>query len=231
MSRNINNNKNSDSIQKFCKVCQDAGKSESEYRSHFIRETRDPNSIVVCPTLLAQECRYCFKKGHTVKYCAVLKEKERTPASVRKEAPKKAMENFKGKSDINIFEILAFDSKEEVVAPKVRKSNEEFPALSSSSVTLTKSVSGNYAAALAKPVPAPKTKICAPRVDESKSNPKAAPNVKVVESSRIETNVAPWASGVSKASTKKNWAYYSESEDEDDCIPTSNWDMSYESNW
>jgi hypothetical protein len=62
-------------IQKFCKVCQDAGKSEAEYRSHFIRETRDPNSKIICPTLLAIECRYCFKRGHTVKYCSAFKNK------------------------------------------------------------------------------------------------------------------------------------------------------------
>lgn len=69
MSRN-----NSTKFQKFCKVCQDAGKTETEYRSHFIRETRDPNSRVVCPTLLATECRYCFKKGHTIKFCNAIKQ-------------------------------------------------------------------------------------------------------------------------------------------------------------
>ena len=62
---------------KYCKVCHDAGKSESEYRSHFIRETRDPNSKILCPTLLAMECRHCFKKGHTVKYCPTIKKFEK----------------------------------------------------------------------------------------------------------------------------------------------------------
>ncbi len=212
MSRNVKNTKNSVPIQKFCKVCQDAGKSESEYRSHFTRETRDPNSKVVCPTLLALECRYCFKKGHTVKYCAVLKEKDRAPAPVRKEAPKKAVEKPKGKStNHNVFAILDSDSEEEVVAPKVQEVKEEFPALSSSSLTRTQSVSANYAAALAKPAPAPETKIWAPRFDdlnESQAKPKAAPAPKV------EAKSAPWASGVSKASTM-NWAAW-DSDSEDD---------------
>ena len=234
MSRNVKNTKNSAPIQKFCKVCQDAGKSESEYRSHFTRETRDPNSRVVCPTLLALECRYCFKKGHTVKYCAVLKEKNRAPAPVRTEAPKKAVEKPKGKSNNhNVFAILDSDSEEEVVAPKVQEVKEEFPALSSSSLTRTQSVSANYAAALAKPAPAPETKIWAPWFDdlnESQAKSKAAPAPKVeakaAPAPKIEAKAAPWTSGVSKASTM-NWAAWdSDSEDDmEDTVPitTSNW--------
>jgi hypothetical protein len=62
---------------KYCKVCHDAGKEEKVYTSHFIRESPDPASKVVCPTLLALECKYCFKAGHTIKYCAVLKKKNK----------------------------------------------------------------------------------------------------------------------------------------------------------
>jgi len=58
--------------KKYCKVCHDAGKSEVEYTSHYIRESSDPNSKVVCPVLLSTECQFCFNTGHTVKYCAVL---------------------------------------------------------------------------------------------------------------------------------------------------------------
>jgi hypothetical protein len=53
----------------FCKVCQDAGKPESVYTNHNVRQSQDKNSPVTCPTLLAQECRNCFKKGHSSKYC------------------------------------------------------------------------------------------------------------------------------------------------------------------
>jgi hypothetical protein len=52
-----------------CKVCKDAGKSESEYGSHW---PKDSDGKTVCPTLLAQDCRYCGEAGHTVKYCKVL---------------------------------------------------------------------------------------------------------------------------------------------------------------
>ena len=53
----------------FCKVCQDAGKPESIYTNHNVRQTQDKNSPVTCPTLLSQECRVCYKRGHSSKYC------------------------------------------------------------------------------------------------------------------------------------------------------------------
>jgi hypothetical protein len=53
----------------FCKVCYDTGKPESEYTSHYVKDIPGPNGCVVCPTLLALECRYCRKNGHTVSKC------------------------------------------------------------------------------------------------------------------------------------------------------------------
>jgi hypothetical protein len=78
-------------VKPYCKVCHDAGKSEKDYTSHFVRSAPGPNSKVVCPTLIAQECRYCFKTGHTVKFCPQLKSKEHVSKPVPKPslAPKK----------------------------------------------------------------------------------------------------------------------------------------------
>ena len=59
------------SVKPFCKVCYDAGKSEELYSNHFIRATSDPQSKVVCPTLLNQRCLQCGTKGHTRNYCTV----------------------------------------------------------------------------------------------------------------------------------------------------------------
>ena len=70
MYANNNNNNNNNNKKPFCKVCADAGKTDT---AHYVRLNPDPKSPVVCPTLLALECRYCFKSGHTVKYCAVAK--------------------------------------------------------------------------------------------------------------------------------------------------------------
>jgi hypothetical protein len=55
----------------FCKVCQDSGKPESIYTNHNVRQSQDKNSPVTCPTLLAQECRNCYKFGHSAKYCSL----------------------------------------------------------------------------------------------------------------------------------------------------------------
>jgi hypothetical protein len=57
----------------FCKVCFDAGKTEKEYTSHYVRSEPGPNSKVVCPTLLSQCCGFCGECGHTPKFCRVLK--------------------------------------------------------------------------------------------------------------------------------------------------------------
>ena len=53
----------------FCVVCRDAGKSEKEYTSHYVKDQPGPNGKVVCPTLLNQACRICAKPGHTSSYC------------------------------------------------------------------------------------------------------------------------------------------------------------------
>lgn len=53
----------------FCKVCKDAGCSERDYTSHFVKDRPGPNGKVVCPTLLNQACLTCGNKGHTSSYC------------------------------------------------------------------------------------------------------------------------------------------------------------------
>lgn len=77
--------KNNNTVKPFCKVCFDAGKTDT---AHFVRKTPDTKSPVVCPTLLALQCRYCDQAGHTVKYCAVLKknnkEKARADSQLRR---------------------------------------------------------------------------------------------------------------------------------------------------
>ena len=59
-------------MSKFCKICQDSGKPSSVFRSHNVRNRGN----VVCPILLATECRFCKMKGHTPKFCPKLKERE-----------------------------------------------------------------------------------------------------------------------------------------------------------
>ena len=62
--------------KKFCKVCFDAQKPESEYTSHYVKSTPGPTGIVICPTLLNAGCKYCKEPDHIINNCPVLKEKE-----------------------------------------------------------------------------------------------------------------------------------------------------------
>ena len=168
MSRNNNNKKNTVSDQKYCKVCQDAGKSEAEFRSHFTRESRDPNSKVTCPILLALECRYCYKNGHTVKYCPIIKEREkmhrREEASYRQyEMDKKASKPIEKPKQAprNVFTCLNCDSDDE----NNNQLTEEFPGLVNANITApnnNKNKNSNYAAALATAIPEPKVIKLAP---------------------------------------------------------------------
>lgn len=108
-------------VKKFCKVCQDAGKLESEYTSHNVRETKDTNSRILCPTLLALECRNCFKKGHTVKYCSLLK-KQQLQQQISANAPnpyknkqeqKQGQKQTQNKIEKNVFMLLESDSDDD----------------------------------------------------------------------------------------------------------------------
>jgi len=62
--------------RKLCTVCRDAGKTEKEYTSHFVRDKPGPDGKTVCPLLLSLNCRRCGNKGHTFKYCKVNLEKK-----------------------------------------------------------------------------------------------------------------------------------------------------------
>ena len=64
-----NTNNNNRSPKPFCPVCKKNGRSESEYNSHFIRETSEENSPITCPILLNMECNHCGEKGHLVARC------------------------------------------------------------------------------------------------------------------------------------------------------------------
>jgi hypothetical protein len=126
-----------DKKKPFCKVCFDAGKPESEYTSHYTRDKPGLDGKVVCPTLKKLECKYCFKKGHTVSYCKVLADFKngvvKTPPIEKRETVKQE------KKPVNIFAALceeedAEEKKEELkaIAKVVCQQNLEigFPSLS-----------------------------------------------------------------------------------------------------
>ena len=75
-------NAKTSSNKPFCKVCYDAGKSEREYTSHYVKNKPGNEGKVVCPYLLSLVCTYCKKKeGHTASHCPVLKQKNASQSS------------------------------------------------------------------------------------------------------------------------------------------------------
>jgi hypothetical protein len=105
---------NQNTKKPFCKVCCDAGKPESVYTNHFVRSGPNPNSKVICPTLLSLECRYCSKKGHTVKFCSILeKNKNQANKTLMKESVYQGPVVKKEARPTNAFAILEEDSDEE----------------------------------------------------------------------------------------------------------------------
>ena len=135
----------------YCKVCHDAGKPESEYTSHWVKDLTGKNT---CPTLLNTECRYCYKLGHTAKFCDVAKknnkEKERFERKSQAVAPKPAVVQ---KKPVNGFAALCedSDSEEEEVSNTIVN---EYPSLCQTAKKVEVSqpeVKTGWAAIAAKP--------------------------------------------------------------------------------
>lgn len=203
MSRNT---KNISSKKPYCKVCYDVGRSESEYTSHWVK---DLAGNTICPTLLDTECRYCFKLGHTAKFCDVLanKNKERERVERSHQVVTKKPVALQNKKPVGRFAGLCEDNESEKKVTANIVVN-EYPSLC---VRVKKDeisqpeVKTGWAAIAAKP-----------KEVKPVSNPgflvlsdyiKKAP----AENQVVKAKVAPW---VSKTTITKSWADWSESEDE-----------------
>ncbi len=109
----------------FCKVCFDAGKTEAECTSHYLKSNPGPDGKLVCPTLLNRACLTCGNKGHTSSYChepsvdnklaKKSHDKRRQPVEVEKKIQmiKKASAGIQVR---NSFNCLVHEEKEEEVA-------------------------------------------------------------------------------------------------------------------
>jgi hypothetical protein len=171
MSRN--NKAVTNSKKPYCKVCHDAGKSESVYTNHWVRSLPDRNgkTNVTCPTLLSNECRYCFKVGHTAKFCPVIeqnnKARERNDRQIaREEEEVKKKVKIEKSKPARGFAALQDDSDSESEEVKVSTQPnivEEFPALGAPTKTqmavrlpsVKQEAKSGWADALAKPKPTP----------------------------------------------------------------------------
>lgn len=146
----------------FCKVCFDAKKSESEYTSHYVRSRPDQNgnTIVTCPILAATECRYCFKFGHTIKFCNVLEEKKKRDnkdksVAIRnqKAAERNAVVPVALQRDNAIYagKFASLYEEEEEVNPIVVVADDNFPTLNKKQVSFEATSNNNWASVAAKP--------------------------------------------------------------------------------
>jgi len=119
-------------VKPFCKVCHDAGKPESEYTSHFVKSAPGAGGVVVCPTLLAQQCGYCHTAGHTVSYCKLLKQHQKSKEHYNRKCDFLETQSKTAvpatKQNKSAFAALAEDSDDEIDA-KVVKEVCDFPAL------------------------------------------------------------------------------------------------------
>ena len=210
-SRN-NNSRNFNARKPFCAHCQNTGEPESVYTSHWPRSLPDRTgkSNVTCPKLLNTECAYCYKYGHTRKFCPVLKssEKAREYEDRRSKFQPKQEPTQQKVVSCGGFAALAQDSDEEEVE---FKPVEEWPTLSASSgASLTRTSSGatvksvsGYAAMAAKPArvyePEPETPVSSYQV-----------------LSKTKEEQWPTLSEPKKIYPKGSWMADSDSEDEDE---------------
>ena len=168
-SRNNANVSRNNSKKPYCKVCHDAGKPESMYTSHCVKTYNVSTGAtnVTCPTLLALECRYCFKNGHTVKFCPVLEDNrkmdvERSRFRAREENSRNIQARpveAQTRKPVNAFASLVDDSDEEEetkiatkIATQESKKVDEFPSLNGFSRVAQNSSVKSYSCIAATPV-------------------------------------------------------------------------------
>ena len=219
----------------YCKVCQDAGKPESIYTSHWVKSLPDKNgqTKTICPTLLDTECRYCFKLGHTTKFCPVLEKanKKRTKNDIRNQFNKDKDQFIKNAKPVSNKKVSCFDAldlgsdsdpeeEEKVSFPILVTKPQSNTALKSETLT-------GWAAIAAKPQ-AEKVNVFGCTIDKPnvESEGKAF-DVTIINKPKLvrqvattydmPTKIAPWAKPDNKVTANKSsWADYSESETEDE---------------
>lgn len=202
--------RNNSAKKPYCKVCHDAGKTEIEYKSHWVK---DMTGKTTCPTLLNTECRFCYKTGHTTKFCKELeklnKNKERIERKVEKPNPKPTTVKNKPVNKFSAFQCDSDSEGEEEV-------NKSWPSVVCQEIPPVKK-EGSWATIAAKPlVLTEKTKPLNPYQGQGMVvlTKRVMKSVKVPESKPLP---APW-SNIEKAKPimKKSWADCSEDEDEDE---------------
>lgn len=107
-------------VKSHCKVCESAKKPMSMVTSHF---PKNRDGVTICPTLLSQECKYCGKKGHTIKYCSKKTKEENNAMWIEEQENK-----YKNKKAAHVllasFNVLYESDEEEIEVKPVPKKPE-----------------------------------------------------------------------------------------------------------
>jgi hypothetical protein len=103
---------------------------------HWLRETTDPKSPVICKELLSTECRFCRKLGHTKTQCPELVEKNRLGQQPQQQSQQQPLPKTIPPVSKNRFDCLQDDDE---VLPKNKmdiSTNEEKSRIVSKKVKL-----------------------------------------------------------------------------------------------
>jgi hypothetical protein len=212
-------------VKKFCGVCKNAGLSESAYTSHYTKSVPGPQGIVICPTILANECSFCYERGHFKSACPKLAEKEKMQKRVTiQEKPQ-----YKKKPEQPIipvsrggFSVLDdSDSDSDTIDRTIGKKRkveqpvkEACPLLSGSQPVAVKVDKPSFAAIIAAPAPVKKVDTSRPNICGFTVLTKASDVLKPVAAPvYYERNEAEKAA---YARAKISWTADSDSEDEDE---------------
>jgi len=196
----------------YCKVCFDVGKPESMYTGHWVRSLPDRNgkTSVLCPTLLETECRFCYKLGHTTKFCPAIeqnkKQKERNDRKLKAVEEKPRLEEKK--KPVSIYDALRVDSDSEddnlpSVQAKLPSVQAKLPSVQAKLPSVQPEVKTGWAAIAAKPKEDPFIKQIETR-SVFKSLPQSA------------TKPVPSTKDYSNPLYTKSWADWSDSESDED---------------
>ena len=201
----------------YCKVCHDAGKPEREYTSHWVKD-RDGKTL--CPTLLNTECRYCFKLGHTAKFCQALaknnKKRDSTPKCTV--LPQDHRKNTSFKAPANSFAALECDSDLEEEITPIGNLVEDFP-------TLKGDRSGNKKDDILRPVVQSGVKTGWAEIAAKPAEVKqVVPQLVSLQSNCVSTDfnkISPPA--FNREWLTKSWADWSESDSEEEDLQVKPW--------
>ena len=142
-SKSSNYSSKSSTTAPPCAHCRNLGLPTD----HALRTSADPNSAVLCKVLLATECKYCYKFGHTISHCAAKKKAAMAPKSETRPPQSLPKQLSTASSASNPFACFQEDTDDEDKEPVKQKRNsqkrklevavaDDFPVLSSMNTSM-----------------------------------------------------------------------------------------------